>query len=45
MLAEKFFLVLEMLISHTPGQTATYPDGAPKVISQTKFVPMRSPGK
>jgi hypothetical protein len=41
MLAEKFFLFLETLISHTPPQTTTYADGAPKVISQSRFVPIR----
>ena len=43
MLAEKFFLVLETLICRLPAQTATYPDGGPKVISQSQFVPIKSP--
>ena len=43
MLAEKFFLFLETLISHTTAKPATYPDGAPKVISRDQFVPIKSP--
>ena len=43
MLAEKFFLVLEMLICRAPAQTPTYSDGAPKVISQSQFVPVKLP--
>ncbi len=43
MLAEKFFLFLETLIWRLPSQTATYADGAPKVISQSAFVPIKSP--
>jgi len=43
MLAEKFFLVLETLICRLPAQTATYADGAPKVTSQSQFVPIKSP--
>ncbi len=42
MLAEKFFLFLETLIWRLPSHTATYPDGAPKVISQSAFVPIKS---
>jgi len=46
MLAEKFFLVLEMLISRETGRVtaapAVYPDGAPKVISQSQFVPINT---
>ena len=46
MLAEKFSLVLEMLISRETGRIAagpmTYPDGAPKVISQSQFVPINT---
>ncbi len=44
MLAEKFFLTLETLISHLadPG-TARYPDGAPKVVSRARFVPIKLP--
>ena len=45
MLAEKFFLILETLISHlaTP-EAATHPDGAPKVISKARFVPIKLHG-
>jgi len=43
MLAEKFFLMLETLISRTTARPATYPDGAPKVISNSPFVPIKSP--
>ena len=43
MLAEKFFLMLETLISRIATQTTTYADGAPKVISQSQFVPIKSP--
>ena len=41
MLAEKFFLMLETLISRGPKQPATYPDGAPKVKSLSQFVPVK----
>ena len=41
MLAEKFFLMLETLISRVNAQTTTYPDGAPKVKSQSPFVPIK----
>jgi hypothetical protein len=43
MLAEKFFLMLETLISRVAAQPMTYPDGAPKVISQSQFVPVKLP--
>ena len=43
MLAEKFFLFLETLISRASAPTATYPDGGPKVISQSQFVPIKLP--
>ena len=43
MLAEKFFLMLETLISRVNAPTTTYADGAPKVISQSQFVPIRLP--
>ena len=43
MLAEKFFLFLETLIWRLLSQTATCADGAPKVISQSAFVPIKSP--
>jgi hypothetical protein len=44
MLAEKFFLFLETLISRGGAQTATYPDGGPKVKSQSPFVAINLPG-
>lgn len=37
MLAEKFFLVLEMLLK----SQATYTDGAARAVSSTPHVPMR----
>jgi hypothetical protein len=48
MLAEKFFLLLETLISRIASgriamATDTYPDGSPKVRSQTRLVPIRLP--
>jgi hypothetical protein len=43
MLAEKFFLFLETLISRASSPTAIYPDGAPKVISRSQFVPIKLP--
>ena len=43
MLAEKFFLMLETLISRITAQPATYADGAPKVVSQSPFVPIKLP--
>ena len=43
MLAEKFFLFLETLISRGNAPTVTYPDGGPKVISQAQFVPIKLP--
>jgi hypothetical protein len=43
MLAEKFFLMLETLISRVAAQPTTYPDGAPRVKSQGQFVPIKSP--
>ena len=42
MLAEKFFLMLETLICRLPPESRTYPDGGPKVISQSPFVPIKS---
>jgi hypothetical protein len=42
MLAEKFFLVLETLISHTTDSgPVRYPDGGPNVISRERFVPIK----
>jgi hypothetical protein len=37
MLAEKFFLLLETLRSHG------YPDGAPRVVSTSRHVPINLP--
>ena len=37
MLAEKFFLLLEMLKSRT------YPDGSPRVVSSSPHVPVKLP--
>jgi hypothetical protein len=37
MLAEKFFLLLEMLRSHT------YSDGSPRVVSSSPHVPVKLP--
>ena len=41
MLAEKFFLFLETVISHITD-TARYPDGAPKVVSRARHVPIQT---
>jgi hypothetical protein len=41
MLAEKFFLILETLISRITD--ARYPDGGPKVISRARHVPIKLP--
>lgn len=41
MLAEKFFLFLETVISHFTD-TARYPDGAPKVVSRARHVPIQT---
>jgi hypothetical protein len=41
MLAEKFFLFLETIISHLTD-TARYPDGAPKVVSRARHVPIQT---
>lgn len=41
MLAEKFFLFLETVISHLPD-TTRYPDGAPKVVSRARHVPIQT---
>ncbi|WP_426440258.1 hypothetical protein [Bradyrhizobium genosp. P] len=43
MLAEKFFLVLEML-SKSSNQP-TYSDGAPRVLSSSRHVPVTLPAK
>lgn len=42
MLAEKFFLIFETLIRFA-AQPSTYADGAPKVKSQSPFVPVKLP--
>jgi hypothetical protein len=45
MLAEKFFLILETLIGHpTDWGLARYPDGAPKVMSRARYIPIKLPG-
>ncbi|WP_426433783.1 hypothetical protein [Bradyrhizobium genosp. P] len=44
MLAEQFFLNLETIISHaTDSEPANYPDGAPKVRSKAKHIPVKLP--
>jgi hypothetical protein len=42
MLAEKFFLVLETVISHT---SHTYRDGSPRVVSTSRHVPIKLPSE
>jgi hypothetical protein len=37
MLAEKFFLLLETIKSHS------YPDGSPRVISTSRHIPVKLP--
>jgi hypothetical protein len=45
MLAEKFFLTLETLISHAADSgPARYPDGAPKVMNKGQHVPIKLQG-
>ena len=39
MLAEKFILLLETVISRT------YPDGSPRVVSTSRHVPIKLPSK
>jgi hypothetical protein len=41
MLAEKFFLFLETIISHLTD-TTRYPDGGPKVVSIARHVPIQA---
>jgi hypothetical protein len=41
MLAEKFFLFLETIISHLTD-TTRYPDGGPKVASRARHVPIQA---
>jgi hypothetical protein len=41
MLAEKFFLFLETVISQLTD-TVRYPDGAPKVVSRARHVPIQT---
>jgi hypothetical protein len=44
MLAEKFLLILETLISHLADpEAARHPDGGPKVVSRARFVPIKLP--
>lgn len=47
MLAEKFFLTLESIIRHSSdsasGNCPEYPDGAPKVETTEKHVPVKLP--
>ena len=44
MLAEKFFLTLETLISHAAdSEPGRHPDGAPKVVNRQPHVPIRLP--
>jgi len=42
MLAEKFVLVLETLVSHMTD-TAQYPDGGPKIVGRARHVPIKLP--
>lgn len=43
MLAEKFFLTLETIISHTADSaSAKHPDGSPKVVCK-QHVPIKLP--
>ena len=42
-LAEKFFLLLETLISSATAWPSIYPDGGSKVISRSQLVPIESP--
>ena len=45
MLAEKFFLGLETVLSHlADAGGARYPDGGPKVLSSAQLVPVSVPG-
>jgi hypothetical protein len=39
MLAEKFFLLLETIKSHT------HPDGSPRVVSTSRHVPVKLPDR
>ena len=41
MLAEKFFLFLETVISHLTD-TTRYPDGTPKVVSRARHVSIQT---
>lgn len=44
MLAEKFFLILETVISHTAdSEPSRHPDGAPKVVSRARYLPIKLP--
>lgn len=43
MLAEKFFLMLETVMSHTAdSESAKHPDGSPRVVSRARYVPIKS---
>jgi hypothetical protein len=44
MLAEKFFLLLEMLLSRRRIATGVYADGSPKIVSRAPFVPIGAAG-
>jgi hypothetical protein len=43
MLAEKFILVLEVLIKGQTDRVPTYSDGAPRVVSSSAHVPIVLP--
>lgn len=43
MLAEKFFLVLEVLIKGQNDRVPAYSDGAPRVVSSSAHVPIVLP--
>jgi len=45
MLAEKFFLTLEVLICGQGYSRESYPDGSPKVMSDSVHVPVTLPSR
>lgn len=45
MLAEKFFLILEVLICRQNCLSDSYPDGSPKVVSASGHVPIKLPAR
>jgi hypothetical protein len=45
MLAEKFFLILEVLICGQSYSNDSYPDGSPKVISVSHHVSVTLPSR